>query len=456
MSSRLDAAMPEADGAEARLAAESAALRWEDIPEDVMEIAVDCVLDAMAVALGASQDETVRLVTRVTDTGPCTRLADGASVGARSAALANATAIHALDFDDWLPAGGLHPSAPLLPAALAQAESAPPSASGDATGRRLLTAYIAGFEAQARIGAAMAPGHYAAGFHPTATVGTFGAAAAVAHQLGLGPAAIQRAWGLAATQAAGLRAVFGTMGKPLQVGRAAETGLLAARLAAAGATAPADAVFGPRGFATTHSSTIDLTPAMVPFAEQWYLRDVLFKRHAACFGTHATINALLELRRGVDPTRVDAIELTVPELLRTVCAIPLPRTPLEAKFSLAFTAALALVKGRCQVSDFAPEQVRDTFLLSVAERVRVRFVADLPPQQTQMRLHLADGTTRWAISDSAQAPTRAQRRMIVREKFTALAPPALGAERAKALLTAIEGLPVATTMSQITASIRPA
>ncbi|MFI1294422.1 MmgE/PrpD family protein [Streptomyces sp. NPDC020792] len=282
MSSQEDAAMPEADGAEARLAAESSALRLEDILEDVVEIAVDCILDAMAVALGASQDETVRLVARVADTGPCTRLADGSSVGARSAALANATAVHALDFDDWLPAGGLHPSAPLLPAALAQAESAPPSASGEAAGRRLLTAYIAGFEAQARIGAAMAPGHYAAGFHPTATVGTFGAAAAVAHQLGLGPAATQRALGLAATQAAGLRAVIGTMGKPLQVGRAAETGLLAARLAAAGATAPADAVFGPRGFATTHSSTIDLTPAMVSFAEQWYLRDVLFKRHAAC------------------------------------------------------------------------------------------------------------------------------------------------------------------------------
>lgn len=448
--------MPESDCAEARLALESAALRWEDIPQDVVDIAIDSIVDTMAVALGASQDETVRLLTGVSDTGPCTRLADGASVGARSATLANATAAHALDFDDWLPAGGLHPSAPVLPAVLAQAESVPQSASGGAAGRRLLIGFIAGFEVQARIGAALAPEHYEAGFHPTATVGTFGAATAVAHQLGLGPAATQRAWGLAATQAAGLRAVFGTMGKPLQVGRAAETGLLAAQLAAAGATAPPDAVFGPRGFATTHSSTIDPTPTTVPFAEHWHLRDVLFKRHAACFGTHATINALLELRHGVDPTRVHAIELTVPELLRTVCAIPTPRTPLEAKFSLAFTAALALVKGCCQVEDFSTEGVRDERLVSMAERVRVRFDPDLPPQQARVRINLADGTTRSASSDSAQSPPPQQRRRIVRQKFTSLATPALGAERAKALLAAIQALPDATTMSKITAAIRPA
>ena len=447
--------MTETAGAgEAAIASEAAALRLAAVPADVVEIAVDCIIDTLAAAIGGSCDEVVKLVAEVAnDSGRCTRLGDGARVGPRSAALVNGIAAHVLDFDDWLPVGGLHPSAPLLPAVWAQAEASAHPSSVD--GGRLLAAYIAGFEAQARIGAALAPRHYEAGFHPTATVGVFGAATGVAHLLGLGPAGIQRAWGLAATQAAGLRAVFGSMGKAMQVGRASEAGLFSAQLAAAGVTAPGDALFGPGGFAATHGHAAAVEKSViVPFAERWYLREVLAKRHAACFGTHAAIDALLTLREGLDPRRVREIELTVPELLRTVCAIPAATTPLEGKFSLAFTAALALVRGSCQVVDFTHAAVLDPDLRSVAERVRIRFDAALRPQQTYVRVVLEGGTALHASADSALPLTARERRAIVREKFHELVGPVVGSERCTALIGAIEELPDGSNVSTVTSLLR--
>ena len=441
---------------EAVLAAESSVLRLEQIPPDVVDTAVDCIIDTLAASLASGSEDVVRLAAQVAyDQGSCTRLSDGAHVGARSAALINGIAAHVLDFDDWLPVAGVHPSAPLLPAVLAQSQAAAGADPARRDTNGLLTAYIAGFEAQARIGVALVPEHYSAGFHPTATVGVFGAATGVAHLLGLEPAGTRRAWGLAATQAAGLRAVFGTMGKSLQVGRASEAGLLSAQLAGVGATAPGDAIFGPGGFAITHGHDADVEAATVPFAERWYLREVLVKRHAACFGTHAAIDALLALRNDLDLARVSEIELTVPELLQTVCAIPTPTTPLEGKFSLTFTAALALVRGSCHVADFTHESVNDPRLRSVVERVRISFDPSLRPQQTHVRVLLDGGETLQRSADSAVPAAPHERHTIVRDKFRALAAPVLGVERSTALLTAIEKLPTGGNISEITANLRP-
>lgn len=461
-----ETALTEEALAEAALAANSANLRWEDIPSDVVDAALDCIIDTIAVAMGAGEDPAVGLVATLTnDHGPCTRLVDGASIGIRSAALANGVAAHVLDFDDWLPSAGLHPSAPLLPAVLAVAESIaadPGNLAGNLTGTparnvagiRLLTAYVAGFEVQARIGAAIAPGHYRGGYHPTATVGIFGAAAAAAHLLDLGPDGTARALGLAAAQAAGLRTSFGTTAKSLQVARAAEAGVLAAYLAAAGATAPTTAVFGAGGFAETHSDTVDPTIAGAGFAVRWYLREALLKRHAACFGTHAPIEALLELRGGLDLRQVHKIEVTVSEMMRTVCAIPSPRTALEGKFSLAFTSALALIRGSCQVADFTLDSVQDRDLVAMAERVQVRFDSSLPSQQAEVRVLLEDGTTRTGTADSSRLPTVEDRRTIAREKLTALGSLALSEEGADALMRALESLRFDGPVSGIAAAIR--
>lgn len=439
-------------GAEAALAAEASAIRLQHVPSDVVDTAVDLVIDTLAASIGAASEEVVGLAARIADdSGNSTRLTDLTQTSARSAAFVNGVAAHVLDFDDWLPVAGVHPSAPLLPAvmALAQDRDAPGPAAVDT--RALLTSYIAGFEAQARIGEALGSAHYAMGFHPTATVGIFGAATGAAHLIELDPSGLQLAWGLAATQSAGLRTVFGTMGKSLHVGRAAEAGLISAQLAAAGATAPDDAIFGPNGFAATHGVESDAGPLTVPFSERWYLREVLVKKYAACFGTHAAIDALLSLRGRLDIDRVTEIELTVPELVRTVCAIPDPTTPLEGKFSLAFTAALALVRGTCRVDDFTVASLGDPTLKSIVERVRLRFDPSMRPQETHVRVRMDGGETLQCSADSSIPATPGARGLVVREKFASLVTPVLGSERCTALLAALDALPAEGKLSDITA-----
>lgn len=436
---RAPGAVPPGASAERSLAGSATALRRVDIPQDVVAAAVDCILDTLAVGLAGGSEDVVRHVgATVDEAGPCSTFAVG-KAGGRAAALVNGTAAHALDFDDWLPAGGLHPSAPLFPAVLAQADLLADS-DGDVGGARFLTAFVAGFEAQARIGAALSPGHYTAGFHPTATIGVFGAAVGVAHLLGLDAERTGTALSLAATRSAGLRAMFGSMAKPLHAGSAAEGGLLAARLAGAGLTAGPDGVFGRFGFAESHGHAVDLAPLQDLGVDDWYLRDVLIKKHASCFGTHAAIDGILQLRAGLEPADVVEIELTVPELLRTVCAIPEPGTPLEGKFSLAFTSALALAMGRCATTEFVIERVHDPALRSLTRRVRLRWDATMAPQQTRVRMCLADGRERVLEVDSAVVPTPTERRAAVVAKFRSLVRPVLGDTRADELRRAVMAL----------------
>ncbi|MBO0820009.1 MAG: MmgE/PrpD family protein [Nocardiopsaceae bacterium] len=207
-------------------------------------------------------------------------------VTAAAAALANGTSARAPDFDDVLTAMIGHPSAPVLPAAFALAEE------GGLSGRRLLEAFVAGVEVEARIGSAVAPGHYTRGFHATGTAGTFRAAAAAARILGASEAALGSALSVAGAQAAGLKSQFGTMTKPLHV------------------------------------------------------LGTLFKMHASCHYTHSVFESLHGLRDRVPPGEVAGITLRVhPDLLRA-CDIREPDTGLAGKFSMRFVAALALAAGR--------------------------------------------------------------------------------------------------------------
>lgn len=419
-------------------------LASDAVPPDVCDAAVDCILDTVAVGLVGSGEEVVRMVREVADeSGECLTF-DGRQLGPRAAALVNGTAAHALDFDDWLPAAGLHPSAPLLPALLAAADLVT-AAGGEVDGRRLLTAFVAGFEAQARVGAAFAPRHYEAGFHPTATVGVFGAAVAAARLLELSPSGVEAAVAVAATSAAGLRAMFGTMAKPLHAGRAAEAGLLAARLAQQGFTAGTGAISGPLAFAEAHGIDVDRELLALPFEERWFLREIQFKQHASCFGTHAAVEAMLGLRDSAAVADIDEIELTVSDLLATVCAIPMPQTPLEGKFSLAFTVALALVRGRCGVQDFVPDALADPQLQALAARVRVRYDPGVSPQRSMATVWLSDGRVLTAAADSAVLPAVAARRETVRRKFDDLVHPVRGADRAAELRQAVLGLPSGAT-----------
>src|SRR5689334_11557794 len=280
------------------LAQRAASLRYDELPLDVRRWARHCVLDWLGVTLAGAREELSQILAAdAAEQGgtPLARLIGrDAIVPTQQAALVNGAASHALDYDDVNMTLGGHPTVAVLPAVLALCEAR------GANGAALIAAFVAGYETLCRVGALVAPGHYARGYHATGTVGGFGAAAACAHLLGLDAAGTATALGIAGTQAAGLKSMFGTMCKPLHAGKAAQNGLLAASLAARGFTSRGDVLECPQGFAATQ--TPDFRPAAIldDPPPGFHVLNNLFKYHAACYLTHAPIECARRLRREHD------------------------------------------------------------------------------------------------------------------------------------------------------------
>lgn len=385
------------------LAVEAAGLRFDRLPPDVVALAAMSVLDTIGVALAGRAEPVVQLV-REELAGPGDAvLWGGGRSDPGSAALVNGVAAHALDYDDYAPGSGLHPSAPLV-AALLAAASLENGRGRTVTGRDLVAAYVAGYEVQERLGLVLWPSHYARGFHTTGTAGTVGAAAGAAHLLGAGPGEMAAALGLGATDAAGVKAMFGSMGKPYHAGRAAASGLRVARLAMRGMTVGDDPLFGAQGLvaASSAASPADLGPVRAPFGKPWHVLDVLPKLTPACFGTHAAIACALDVRAAVGEQPIRRIALTIPPVLLDVCAIPTPRTGLEGKFSLAYTAAAALLYGTVSVASFTDEAVRAHPVVELGSLVELVLDDGLVKTATKLRVELGDGRVLMAERDAAR------------------------------------------------------
>ena len=191
----------------------------------------------------------------------------------------------------------------------------------DASGSDLLLAYVAGHELACRAGALVQPNNYARGFHSTSTVGAFGAAIACARLLGLDARRSAMALGIAGTRASGLKAMFGTDCKSYHAGLAAEDGVRAALLAQRGLSSRLDVLECRQGFAATQST--DFHPGRALAADRWFIRDNLFKYHAACYGTHSTIECAQSLRNQhrLDPSKINRVLITVERVNDSTCNI---------------------------------------------------------------------------------------------------------------------------------------
>jgi len=422
-------------------------LRLDSFPSAAVALSKHCLLDWLGVTLAGSGEPAATILRREAElqsgAGACTVVGTQSRLGPFWAALANGTASHALDFDDVVAAMAGHPTVPVVPALLAIAESEPggePNA-----GARFISAFIAGFEAECRIGRLIAPSHYSRGFHVTSTVGTFGATAACAHWLGLSVPQWQTAFGLAGTQAAGLKCMFGTMTKPFHAGRAAASGVLAARLAANGFTAHTEVLETDQGFIATQSDGAN-EAALADLGRSFGIEGVLFKYHAACYLTHAGIEALLELRsaHALTPQRIAAVRLRVHPGHLKVCNIERPRTGLAAKFSLRFTAAMALASGRTDQQAFTDAIVCDPVLCRLADQVSVIPVSTLAnTYQSEVEVVLSDGSVLHALGDAsrpAAGAELAQQWTRLTAKFAALAEPVVGAARAARVLACVANL----------------
>ncbi len=417
------------------LARDAARLRFADIDGDSLAVARQCLIDWFAVTLaGAREPLTALLMAEAAEEGgrPRATLIGAAGKGTLAqACLVNGSASHALDYDDVNRTLGGHPTAQVAAAVLAVAEDL------GASGRDLLVAFVAGYEAECRVGGLVAPSHYQKGFHATATVGTFGAAAGVGRLLELDEGAMARAFGIAGTQAAGLKSQFGTMCKPLHAGKAAGNGLLAARLAARGFTSRPDILEVDQGFAASQSDDFDYTRALERPRRGFHVRENLFKYHAACYRTHSTMEILAALRdeENIQPDQIDAVILSVDPANLKVCNIQEPRTGLEVKFSLRHTAALALTgTDTADIGSYSDANANDPELVALRRKVRVEDTGG-PATLATARVTLHDGRSLERSFDvGVPAEDVGAQGLKIDEKFRSLASPLLGEARAEALL----------------------
>jgi 2-methylcitrate dehydratase PrpD len=431
-------------------------LRYEEIPEDAREVARHCLLDFLAVALAGSREPLVGIlvdeIVRREGSEEARLLGRPERATRLTAALVNGAAGHALDFDDTHMRMTGHPTVPVLPALLALVDREA------VTGRELLTALVAGIELECRLGALVGGQHYEVGFHSTATLGTFGAAAAAAHLLRLDLGQWLQAMGLAGSQAAGLKSAFGTMTKPFHAGRAASAGLLSALLARGGFTAATDVLETRQGFFETHAADRPDLSQLDRLRGRFLVCETLFKFHAACYLTHAAIEAARMLRRRheIDPAALEDVEITVAPALLRVCNIAEPKTGLEGKFSLRATTAMALLGvDTASLATYSDRRVADPALVRLRDRVRV--VTDVAREPTRARVAVKTRGDRLEAEADTGIPATdlAEQRSRLRSKFDTLVGPCLGAERAAKLAAAAIGVDGLARASELLDLARP-
>ncbi len=380
---------------------------------------------------------------------PQTRAARSAfgESAATGRALIFGTAAHALDFDDYELPGSTHPSAPVYGALLAL------SVGRDLTWATLLDAYATGYEAIVRLGEAMGYEHYAAGWHSTGTLGTVGAAAASARLLGLGREGIAHAVALGASMGAGLKAQFGTDAKALHAGLAARAGAEAALLAAAGARANLDAFEGRYGFRAVHHGAPGLDAGLVlakigrpPGLVE---HPILRKPWPSCAYTHRAIAAALALRPALPDGGLAACRVSVrlPEPFFRVAGFLHPGTPNEARFSVTYCVAAALLDGRVGPETFRPETIARPGIAALIGRIAADpydpgpEVTDMSPEHPDtVTVALAGGPV--LAETVAHVPGGAGRPMTegeLRRKFRDCGG---GEATARAILSAADGAPV--------------
>lgn len=328
----------------ARFLAES---RWEDIPRGIRREAKRGILNAAGCMLAGRADPAVRILIDTFD----------------DAALVDAAAITALDYDDTHLPTVIHATAPVAGALFALARQRAVS------GAQLLHAFILGVETACRLGNAVTPGHYERGWHITSTCGVFGAAAACGVVLKLSPLQMRHALGIAATQAAGLVEMLGSMARVLNAGFAARNGLAAAELAAKDFQAAERALEGARGFFAVFGGNRNLAALTEGLGRRWELASLSYKPYPCGVVLHALVDGCLESREALRAAQTLGVGLHPLAIERT--DRPEPRNALEARLSAQHAVAVALLRGRAGLAEFSDAAAADPEVAAFRRRVRV-------------------------------------------------------------------------------------
>lgn len=451
-----------------RLGEFAADLRFEDLPRAVADRTKCLILDQIGIALWARHDAEIcpsleRALKRLGfGAGDATVVGDAATYAPPVAAFFNGNLGHCLDFDDTHARGSIHPSAPIVPAALAAAEMS------GASGQQVITGVVAGYEIQIRLSMALGPtDHYNRGYHPTATCGVFGAAAAAGRILGLSADEAARAFGLCGSQAAGSMQFLGdgAWNKPFHTGYAAMGGLISATAAAEGFRGAGEAIEGKAGFLQAYAPNPRPELALEGLGEEWETLQIAVKPYPSCRYGHAAMDALIALRaeHGFDVEAVESIEVGLPRTGWNLIGNPQaqkqnPRNYVEGQFSMPFVAAVALRAGGMGWDDYA-RHLGDSRTMDLCRRVRTvvdpRVEAEYPAHLAgSARVRAAGRDFEKLIVVAKGEPENFLTRDELKAKFDALAGPYLEPEPRDRLAGAVLSLERCERISETLALTR--
>lgn len=367
--------------------------RLNDIPADVRHEARRAIVNYVGCALGGSGhpavDIAIRALGRYSGQPTARILGRLERLDPLHASLMNGISSHVHDYDDTTPKNYSHPSSPVASALFAYASVNPVS------GDDFMHAFILGFEAESRVGNAVYPAHYDVGWHITGTAGVFGAATAIGRLLGLSVQQMIWAIGLAATQAAGLREMFGSMAKAFHPGRSAQNGYAAALLAKEGFTSGEHGIEGPRGFAAVQAAEYDLSKITTALGVDFDLRVNTYKPFPCGIVNHPTIDGAIQIHDAhrIDPQSVAAVRLRVAPLVMDLCNQQNITKGLQGKFSVYHGAAVGLVRGRAGLAEYSDDAVHDRDVKRVRERTTAVGDPSVTEDQARIEVELVSGQT---------------------------------------------------------------
>ncbi len=424
----------------------------EAIPAPILHEGKRCIINYMAVALYASADPSMAILTGLFEEEGGVEIASLIGAGTRTnlqnAALANGYLAHLEDYDDTHFPTVIHPSAPTIPAAFAVAERE------GATGLDVLAATVIGIEACCRVGLSVYPNHYDAGWHITGTCGVFGAAGAAGRLLGLDESQMTQALGIAGTQAAGVREVFGSMSKPFHAGRSAQSGVLAGLLARRGFTSTREILEGRRGFAAVLSTASDMTQITDALGERWELPNNGLKPYSCGVVSHPLIDAMIALRNthGVAADDVESVSARVHPLVLELMDRPNPRVGLEGKFSHQHSMAVGLIDGGAFPAQYTDERVLDPAVAALRDKIRATVDTSVAEDAAEVTVTLRDGRSiTESVEHATGAPENPMSDTHLENKFRTLARRVLSQSQADELLAALWALDTADDVTGVMA-----
>lgn len=448
-------------------------VRYQDFPERAVTEAKRCLIDGFGVVLaGATVHGSVivrEYIKACGGRGEASVLGPERLTGtAAQAALANGASGHAMDYDDTQLSTspdrifGLltHPTVPALAASLALGERL------GVSGATFLEAFLTGFEVECKIAEAINPNHYVRGFHSSGTIGTFGATASAAKLLKLKPTAVAHALGIAAAMSAGIRVSFGSMTKPLHVGRAAENGVVSTELAARGFTAGGDALDGEWGFFQVLGGGADIGRIVPALGSPFSIVDpgVSVKPYPCGSLGHPSMDAMLKLvtDHDVKPDQIERVRLRAGSNILNPLRYKTAKTELEAKFCLPFMLSSVALRRRAGIREFTDEFVSSEPVQAMMARVETVFDKEIEARgfdkmRSVVEVTLEDGRTLVQPSDDRYrgGPDRPFTRAELHQKFTECAELFLPADRIQRALDLIESIDRLTDVRELTRSLAP-